>query len=102
MIESVALGVAVASLIIAVIGCVFAFIACYKIIGVEKSTHTVQMMPVEDSINTKDPFSSGFDAFMEDGLAEKIAKDHKMYREQIKEEMPQFAPDEEDEKIISW
>jgi hypothetical protein len=100
MIESVALGVAIASFIIAVIGCVFAFIACYKIIGVEKSTHTVQMMPVEDSV--KDPFSSGFNNFMDDTLSPKLEKDHKLYREQIKEEMPQFAPDEEDEKIISW
>ena len=100
MIESIALGVAIAALIIAIIGCVFAFIACYKIIGVEKSTHTVQMMPVEDSV--KDPFSSGFNNFMEDDLSPKLEKDHKLYREQIEEEMPQFAHSEEDDEVVSW
>lgn len=98
--EGLTLGIAIASLIIGIVSLVFGFIACYKIIGVEKSTHTVQYMPVEDAV--KDPFKSGFDSFMGDDLESKLQKDNELFREELEEIMPQFAPSEEDKKIISW
>lgn len=98
--EGLVLGIGIAALILSVIALVFGFIACYKIIGMEKSTHNIQYMPVEDAV--KNPFEGGFESFLGGDLDKKLERDNKLYKEEIEELMPQFAPSDEDKKIISW
>lgn len=72
------------------------------VIAKEKSTHTVQMVPVDAEIdraneeflkaNRKSSWASSESA---------IIKENKLYQEEIAAEMPEFALTDEDKEIFS-
>lgn len=63
----------------------------------EKSTHTVQMVPVDEEIDKANQ------EFMKKWASseEAIAKQNKLYKEDVEEAMPEFALDDEDKEIFS-
>lgn len=85
------------ALIFAVLGFIFASVALIKIIAMEKSTHTVQMVPVDEEIDKANQ------EFMKKWASseEAIAKQNKLYKEDVEEAMPEFALDDEDKEIFS-
>lgn len=85
------------ALIFAVLGFIFASVALIKIIAMEKSTHTVQMVPMDEEIDKANQ------EFMKKWASseEAIAKQNKLYKEDVEEAMPEFALDDEDKEIFS-
>jgi hypothetical protein len=70
-------------------------IALIKCIAAEKSTHTVTFQPVDDNIKSE----------VDDSWATPSAvlkKQHKLFKEDMEEQMPEFAEDEEDMKVHSF
>lgn len=71
--------------------------AMIKIIAVESSTHTVQMVPVDEEIDraNKDfmnKWATGEEA---------IKRERKLYQEELEDEMPEFALSDEDKETFS-
>lgn len=85
------------ALIFGVLSFVFASVALIKIIAMEKSTHTVQMVPVDEEIDKANKEYMKKWASSE----EAIAKQNKLYKEDVEEAMPEFALDDEDKEIFS-
>lgn len=71
--------------------------AMIKIIAVESSTHTVQMVPVDEEIDRANQ------EFVKNWATseEAIKKENKAYQEELEEVMPEFALDDEDKKTFS-
>lgn len=87
----------IAFLIIGTMGFIFATVALIKVIAIEKSTHTVQMMPIDEVVDKENK------KYMEQWASseEAIKKQEKMYREEIEDEMPEFALTDEDKESFS-
>lgn len=64
------------------------------VLAMEKSTHTVQYMPIDPQIDKENQEWAT--------KQENLDKDRKMFRDEIKNEMPEFAADDEDSKIYSF
>lgn len=82
--------------VLSLVALILGALALTKTIGLEKSTHTVQMMPIDpeiDKINNK---------YVEEWATkeESISEQEKLFREDLEEKMPEFL--EEDKEIISW
>lgn len=85
------------ALIFGVLGFLFSSIALIKIIAMEKSTHTVQMVPIDEEVDKANQ------EFMKQWATseEAIAKQNKLYKEDVEEAMPEFALEDEDKEIFS-
>ena len=82
-----------------IIGIIFALVAYTKVIAMEKSTHQVTYMPIDPKIDEENT------AFMEKEWAtqeEDLTKQKKLYKEDLEDVMPEFAPGDEDKKIYSF
>ena len=85
------------ALIFGVLGFLFSSIALIKIIAMEKSTHTVQMVPIDEEVDKANQ------EFMKQWATseEAIAKQNKLYKEDVEEAMPEFALEDKDKEIFS-
>ena len=96
------LGIVIAGFILSALALLFSMVAIVMMIAKDKSTHTVQMIPVDEEIdraneeflraNRKDPWASSEEA---------ILKQQKLYNEEVEKEMPEFALDDSDKEIFS-
>lgn len=87
------LGLVIALTILTTVSLIFSMASLIKVIAMEKSTHSVQFMPIDEEIDkaNKDWASS----------EEAIKKQQKMYQEEIEDEMPEFALTDEDKETFS-
>lgn len=83
-------------LILAVISTILSIYSLVKVMAMEKSTHTVQLMPVDEDIDKHNQ------KIMEEWATseESIAKQQKMYREDLEDEMPELYEDKPE--VISF
>jgi len=88
----------ICALIFSVIGTILGLVAVVKTIAMEKSTHSVTYVPMAEEIDKAN------NEFMDSWATEesRIASDHKEFKEDLENEMPEFFPDEEDTKIHSF
>lgn len=93
--------IAIAALVLAITACIVAvFAVIYSIranatvMAMEKSTHTVQYMPIDPKIDKENTEWVT--------RQETLEKEQKMYSEDIEAEMPEFAADDEDKQIYSF
>lgn len=92
---------AIVSSVFSVLALLLAGVALIKCIGAEKSTHSVQYMPIDPEIDKmNEQFLKEKDkwATSEESLAEQM----KAFKEDLEDQMPEFAPDDEDKKIYSF
>lgn len=84
-------------LILGALGLIIGCIALSKAVGIEKSTHTVQMMPVDPEIDAHNK------KIMEQWATkeEAIAKQEKLFKEELEDKMPEFYPEDEDKEVFS-
>lgn len=66
-------------------------------IAKEKATHTVQLVPVDEEVDRANQEYMKKWATSE----EAIKKENKLYQEEVQDEMPQFALDDDDKEIFS-
>jgi hypothetical protein len=92
---TIVLSFSIIGLTIACISCIVGCLALCKIIGLEKSTHQVQFVPIDEEINKA---NEEFRATPSSVLAE----EQKLYNQQLEDEMPEFALSEEDKKTFSF
>ena len=85
--------IALTGLIFAVLGFILATICLIKVIAMEKATHSVQYVPLDDEFEEANKKWASSD--------EAIRKQNKMYAEEVEEKMPEFALDDEDKEIFS-
>jgi hypothetical protein len=81
------------------IGTIFACVAFINVKALEKSTHQVTYMPIDEAIDKENQ------KYMEETWAtqeESIAKQKKLYKEDLQDVMPEFLTDDEDIKIHSF
>ena len=84
------------ALILAIIGTTFAIAAFIKIVGVEKSTHTIQYVDPEIEAANKEYIDNWATS------DEAIEKQEKMYKEDLEVELPEFALSDEDKERFSF
>lgn len=89
---------AICGFVFGIIGLCVALIAVVKVIAMEKSTHSIQYMPVDPQIDKENQ------AFIDQWATsdESLEKQNKLFRKDLEEEMPEFALDEEDRKRFSF
>lgn len=88
-----------------ILGGIFGFIgfclglaAMIRVSALEKSTHSVQYMPINPKIDEEnEEFLSNW-ATSDTAIQEQ----EKLYQEEIEEKMPHFYPDEDDKKRYSF
>jgi hypothetical protein len=96
------LGVAIAGLIIGAVALLLSSISLVLLIAKEKSTHTVQLTPVDTEIDRlNEEFLKNNRKGSWATSEEAIEKQKKMYQEEIEAEMPEFSLDEDDKEIFS-
>ena len=84
-------------LFFSILGTILGLVALIKVIGAEKSTHTMTYMPVDEEIERANEEVLKNWATKESA----IAKDQELFREDLENEMPDFFPDEDEKEIIS-
>lgn len=91
------LGLLIACGIISTLALAFSATALIMIIARDKSTHTVQMVPVDEEIERAN------EEFIKQWRTsdEAINKQNKMHKEEVEDLMPEFALDDEDKTIFS-
>jgi phage shock protein PspC (stress-responsive transcriptional regulator) len=71
--------------------------AYIKITAMEKSTHTVQLMPVDEEIDRANE-----EYLKKWGTSqEAIDREQKLYKEELEDEMPEFHIDDKEKEIFS-
>lgn len=86
------------ALLFSIVTLFVSILALSKVNGLERSTHSVQMIPVDEEIDK-------YNQDVVDSWAtsdESLEKQRKLFREDLEEEMAEFAPSEEDKKIYSF
>lgn len=96
-IQQLNLVLAIVSIILIPICLGISLLALLKIMTMEKSTHSIQYVPVDEEIEKAN------EAYMNKWATDdkSINKEMKAYREEIETEMPEFALDDEDKEIFS-
>lgn len=84
------------SSLLSMVTLVIASLALAKVIGVEKSTHSVQMIPVDPDIDAHNQRMMSDWAMKE----ENIDKQDKMFKEDLEEQLPEFY--EEEKEVYSY
>lgn len=93
--------IAISALVLAIGACILAGFSLYYslkahlvVLAMEKSTHTVTYAPIDKEIDEANKAWST--------KQDTLDKEQKMYQEDIENEMPEFASDEDDKKIYSF
>lgn len=90
-------------LIFGLLGTIIGLVAIVKVIAAEKSTHSVQYMPMDDEIekaNNEYIRKEKKEAWATKESA--IAKDQEEFRQSLEDDMPDFYPDDDDRKVHSF
>lgn len=95
--EQMELGMLIACGIISSLALLLSCTAIILIMAKEKSTHTIQMVPVDEEIERANEEFLQKWATSEDA----VNKQNKMFQEDLKDKMPEFSLDEEDKEIFS-
>ena len=82
------LGIMIASAVLSTIALAFSMVAIVMLIAREKATHTVQLVPVDEEIE------SANEIYLRE---QALSKYNKSRKEELGEEFPEFAIDEDDE-----
>jgi len=93
------LGILIACGIISTLALLLSIVSIIMMVAKEKATHTVQMIPIDEEIDR-----ANAEFLKKDSWAtseEAIKKENKMYKEEVEDEMPQFALDDDDKEIFS-
>lgn len=86
-------------LIFGLLGTIMGLVALVKCIAAEKSTHSVQYMPIDEEIDKEN------NDYLNQSWATKesaIAKDQEEFRQSLEDDMPDFYPDDDDRKVHSY
>ena len=80
-------------MILGTLGTIVGVLSLSRIIGIEKSTHSVQMMPVDPIVDEHNQ------KLMKDwGTSEEAINEQRdLYKEDLERDLPEFAPDEDPE-----
>lgn len=92
---------ALSGMIIACIALVIGCLAYIKTQAIEASTHSIQYMPIDPAVDAHNEELLNKDKSWATS-EETLQKQHKLYTEEIEEEMPNFALTDEDKEIISF
>ena len=96
------LGILIACAIISALSLLLSVISIIMVVAKEKSTHTVQMVPVDAEIErANEEFLSKNRKSSWATSEEAIKKDQKQYNEEIEEVMPEFALSDDDKEVFS-
>lgn len=85
------------SVLFSLISLITSVLSLAKTIGLEKSTHQVTYMPIDPEVDKQNQEYMKW-ATDEDSLKEQ----HKYFKEDLEDSMPEFMPDDEDKKIHSF
>lgn len=96
-IQQLSLILSLVSIILVPVCLLLAIAAYIKVAAMEKSTHSIQYMPVDPEIDKANQEYINKWATSE----EAINKENKLYQEELEDEMPEFALDDEDKEILS-
>jgi len=86
------------SMVLSVICLITSIVAVIKVIAMEKSTHQVTYMPIDEQIDKENQDFMKQWATDEDSLSVQ----QKVYKEDLEDLMPEFAPQDDDKKIHSF
>jgi len=101
-INHLSLILALSGLIIASIGAVIGTLAFIEVRSIQRSTHSIQYMPVDDAIDKE---NEAFLKSQDDSWAtspDVLKKQDELYKEELESEMPDFVSTDEDREIISY
>jgi hypothetical protein len=96
-IQQLSLILSIVSIILLPVCILLVCVCIIKVYALEKSTHSVQYIPVDEEIDKANQEYMQKWATSE----EAINKEQKLYREELKDEMPEFSLDDEDKEIFS-
>jgi uncharacterized membrane-anchored protein YhcB (DUF1043 family) len=84
-------------LTVGVIACILAIASLVKVMAFEKSTHRIQYMPIDPEIDKQN------EEFVKKWATtdQAFQKEQKLYTDELSDEMPEFAPTDEDKEIFS-
>jgi len=85
-------------LLFGVIGTIIGVSAMIRTIAAEKSTHNVTYMPIDEEIDKSNK------EFVDNWATDQttLVKQQELFKEDLEEEMPDFFPTEEDNKVTSF
>jgi hypothetical protein len=91
------LALGVAAIMLASMAFIVSVATYVKVTAMEKSTHSIQYVPVDPTIDKENQ------EFMNKWATsdEAIKKDTKLFKEELEDNMPEFSLDEDDKKIFS-
>jgi predicted Holliday junction resolvase-like endonuclease len=95
---------ALTGLLIAVLGTVIAVYSLIEVKSIQRSTHSIQYMPVDDAIDKENQeFIKSLQTKKEEWATteESLNKQRKLFKEDVENVMPEFAEDDEPE-ILSF
>jgi hypothetical protein len=96
------LGIAIAGIIVGSIALLLSVISLVILIAKEKSTHTVQLTPVDTEIDRlNEEFLKNNRKGSWATSEEAIKKQKDLYQEEIEAEMPEFSLNEDDKEVFS-
>ena len=81
------------SMILALTGSIFGILAFINVKALEKSTHSVQYMPYDPSVDSEN--KEFLDRENWASSEEAITKENDLYESELEDEMPQFYQDED-------
>jgi len=85
------------SCILSIVALILSISSLIKSIGAERSTHTMQYVPIDPEIDAEN------EKFVEKwATTEKaISKEKELYQDELNDEMPFFTPSNDDKEIFS-
>lgn len=86
------------SLLFSIVTMFVAILALSKVNGIERSTHSVQMVPIDDEIDDYNQKIVSQWATSDESIEEQ----QKLFKKDLEMEMEEFLPSEEDKKIHSF
>ena len=86
------------SIILSIFCLLMSIFALIKVYAMEKSTHQVTYMPIDEQIDKENQ------DFLKQWATddESLSTQQKVYKEDLEELMPEFSPEDEDKKIYSF
>jgi len=93
------LSASIIGLTIACVSIILASYAAIKVVAMEKSTHTIQYVDPTIDKENEEFMKSATDWATSD---EALEKQEELYREDLEDEMPFFAPTDSDKEKISF
>lgn len=96
---------ALTGFVLAVLGTTIAVFCLIEVKSLQRSTHSIQYMPVDEAIDKENQAFLNSLQTKKEGWAtseESLLKQHKMFEEDLENVMPEFATTDEDREILSF